>query len=175
MRPGNLPFSPSINSAFGWETVRCLPSTFCATGRPSFKFLLLRGTFRQLPSTFHVGRKHFVHFLQLSLLLGDLLSTSVIISCRGETFCQLWSTFCAAWRPSVHFCQLSMRLEDSVKFLCNRETFRRNQWTFNTPGRPSIKFHQLSVRLGIFLELRSTFQVAGRPFVNFACGRENFL
>ena len=157
MRPGNLPFSPSINSAFGWETVRCLPSTFCATGRPSFKFLLLRGTFRQLPSTFRVGRKHFVHFLQLSLLLGEVLST-----------------FRAARRPSVNFCNHFVQrgdLSTLVNFLCSLETFRPLLSAFHAAGG----FRQISMQQGdlsaksvdlqypreTFHQIPSTFRAAG--------------
>ena len=136
-----------------------------------------------------MARISFLNFHQLSIHPGDLLSTSVNNPCYQKTFHHL-----SVW--------LGNFLSTFVNFLFSRETIRKLPSTFRATGTPSTSFHQLSVPPGktfvkicqhsmwpgdlpstsvnilhareTYPQLLLTFQVAGRPSVNFPCVRKTF-
>ena len=137
-------------------TFHRLPSTFCAASRRSVKFQCGLETFRQLPSTFCAVGRTSLYFLQHSVRLGDLLSTSINFPCRQKIFQQIPSIFhvvrklsfniFVVRRPSVNLRQHSLWCEDllcnSVNFTYGRENFRRLLSNFLAHRRPSVNYHR---------------------------------
>ena len=146
--------STSINFPWGQETFRQFPSTLHNDRRASSTFLVAGGPC----ITFH----------QLSVLPGNLSTTSVNFLCGRKTIRQLPWTFCAAGRHSVNFRQLFVRPADLLSTSVNfRQLFVRPADLLST----SVDFRQLSVRSG---NLLSSFSAAGRSSVNFLCCQEIF-
>ena len=133
-------------------------------------FLSSQETFSQIPSTFHAAKNSSVHLPcgrkslhQLSVLPGEIPSTSSNFPSGIETFCELPSTFGTVGRPSFNFCLLSAWPGDLpltfVQFPCCREIFRQLALTFcvgetfrqlplnvRAAGRLSVNFLQLCVQ-----------------------------
>ena len=115
LRPGDLT-STCVNILWSWKTFRQLPAIFRVVRKWSVNFRLhfVRPIHHQ--STFHsargpsvkflCGRGPSINFRQLSVMLGDLPSTSVIFTCGRCTFHELLSTFHAAGRPLFNFRQI---------------------------------------------------------------------
>ena len=72
--PGDFPLS-SVNFPCRWETFRKFFVTQGDLLSNSVNFHYCQETFCQLPATFCVRIKHSFHLLQISLLLGKVLST----------------------------------------------------------------------------------------------------
>ena len=96
--------SNSVNSPYGRETFRQLPTTLRAARRTSMKF-----------------RQHFVP-------QGQLSSTFVYLPCILKTYCLFLTNIRSAGRPSIkltQFCVYPGGLPStSTKVLCSRDTFR---------------------------------------------------
>ena len=81
---------PSVNFLCRWETFRQLSSNLLAAGTPFGNFgqlFVWPGDLGQLQSTFHAARRPSINFRQLSMRMGDLHLTSVIVPCSLESFC----------------------------------------------------------------------------------------
>ena len=91
----------------GWNTFRQILSTFRTTRdllSTSVTTLSSRETIRQLPSIFCAAVRFSVNFHQLSVPLGVFLSTSVTSPFGWDKFCEPLSNFRTAKRTSIHFC-----------------------------------------------------------------------
>ena len=123
-------FRSSVRSSVKFRQISTLPGDL----QSSCKISVQPG---ELPSTyvnFLFGLELSVHFLELFVSPGHILSTSINIPCRWENFFQFPSTFRAARRLSVNICQFFMRVRDLPS-------------TFRAPWRLSVNFHQLSLQI----------------------------
>ena len=136
--------------------------------------------FHQLPSILQSARRPSINLSQLSVWLGDLLSTFVKFPYNQEIVHQRPSTFHAAVRQSVKF---ACGKEISVNFLqhsLHRETVRYLTSNFRATGRPFVNLCPISVPPGdlpsilvnlscsleIFRQILSTFRATRRPSIN---------
>ena len=163
MAPPDLP-STSANSSCVRGTFRQLPSTFCASMGQSENVPCGRWIFHQLPSTFCASKGLFVNF---PCVRGNYRQATVLP-------CVL-SAYVNFKRVHMTICQLSVRPRDI-------------QLTFRASMGLSVSFHQFSVHLwehasnfhasvrhsvnfpfvcGTFCQLWSTLRVSAVPFVNF--------
>lgn len=120
---------------------------------------------RNILSTFHAVAGHSINFCCLFILLEDLPSPYVNISCDRRTFTQLPSTLCAAAGLSMNFRQHSVLLllelpSLFVNISCGRRMIRclsrlpvyLPSTSVNIPccQEPSVSFCHLSVQSGNF-------------------------
>ena len=93
--------SSSVNILGGRVTFRLLPSTSCASVRPSF--LLAFHVAAGLLSTFLASVGCSISLGQLSVHQRGLPSTSINFLSTRCSFCQVLSTPCESAGPCVHF------------------------------------------------------------------------
>ena len=178
--------STSVNFLCIQETVRELPSTFCAAVRTFVNFRQLSMQPGDLPSTLRVAGRPPLKFCRLSILAEDVwLKFRVAM----ETFRKLPSTFRAARRCWLNFPCIRDNFRELPSTFCAAGRRSANICQLSVAKRPSANFSQLSARLGdhpstsidfwcsqdTFHHLLSTFRADRRPSVNFSCAGRHFV